>query len=287
MRRPSPSASAHQELGLNFLPLPPLLSECFPGLYWGQRRSPPAPGPVLLREPVQIICCFGSTALGRNRRQLWGGRRGKLCLSEGSSVLWDPAGAAPSNRCFTCCGMPGEGGIACTCPQGRRELCGGCLQKAWGRASLLLRRKLGQSDVLENPISCACPRRLQPVAQVWLRACVLGVYSASIASEDKGTLILYCPPSPFEAPSGAAALAPFAPPAPVTPGLLPQGSAERLRWARALSPGCGEGALLVPGNCRGPCPRASSSGRRGESVTHAVIASVLAPRVNTVSLAQG
>lgn len=144
MRRPSPSASAHQDLGLNFLPLPPLLSECFPGLHWGQRRSPPAPDPILLREPVRIICCFGSTALGGNRRQLWGGRRGKLCLPEGSSVLWDPAGAAPFNRCLTCCGMPGEGGIACACPRGRRELCGGCLQKAWGRARLLLRRKLGQ-----------------------------------------------------------------------------------------------------------------------------------------------
>lgn len=113
-------------------PFSPLLSECFPGLHWGQRRSPPAPGPVLLGEPVRIICCFGSTALGGNRRRLWGGRRGKLCLPEGSSVLWDPAGAAPFNRCLTCCGMPGEGGIACTCPQGRRELCGGCLQKAWG-----------------------------------------------------------------------------------------------------------------------------------------------------------
>ena len=78
------------------------------------------------------------------------------------------------------------------------------------------------------------------MAQVWLQACVLGVYSASIASEDKGTLILYCPPSSFEAPSGAAALAHFAPPAPVTPGLLPQGSTEQLSWARALCPGRGE-----------------------------------------------
>lgn len=89
-----------------------------------------------------------------------------------------------------------------------------------------------------NPISCACPRRLQPVAQVWLRACVLGVYSASIASEDKGTLILYCPPSPFEAPSGAAALAPFAPPAPVTPG--------------APSPGQRRAAPLGTGSVPGP-----------------------------------
>lgn len=44
------------------------------------------------------------------------------CL-EGSSVLGDPARAVPFSKCFVCCGMPGEGGITCICPQGRGELC--------------------------------------------------------------------------------------------------------------------------------------------------------------------
>jgi len=49
---------------------------------------------------------------------------------------------------------------------------------------------------------CNCPSKSQPMAQVQLQVCVLGIYGTSISCEDKSMLILYCPPSSFEAPSG-------------------------------------------------------------------------------------
>lgn len=74
MRRPSPSASAHQELGLNFLPLPSLLSACFPGLHGGRDGLPQHLAPYSLESLRELFAA--SDPLSREgRRQVWGGRR--------------------------------------------------------------------------------------------------------------------------------------------------------------------------------------------------------------------